>query len=236
MTVAGKIFAERKEAGRALMKEILTLVQLQHEGENVIASIGGFDLEYEGERFGKDGYRYTTMLMRTGADYEMELSMTVTPLGAVSRLEHALTISRVSGSAFPNVLPMPGADVRRTSPGTTARNSPSRGPGREASATSRGREGARRGYRRHTGSDLKGSVEATTRCRWLAGQVTRLSGRTRPTSVPSSASSPHRDYPAMVLTRPAILLRKASETIWAKQWSGRTLRRWRRNVTRVCEG
>ncbi|MGP2494406.1 Eco57I restriction-modification methylase domain-containing protein [Mesorhizobium sp. PUT5] len=90
MTVAGKVYTERKEAGRALMKEILTLVQLQQEGESIIGSIGGFDLEYEGQRFGKDGYRYTTMLMRTGADSEIELAMTVTPLGAISRLEHAL--------------------------------------------------------------------------------------------------------------------------------------------------
>lgn len=30
------------------------------------------------------------MLKRTGADYEIELPITVTPLGAVSRLEHAL--------------------------------------------------------------------------------------------------------------------------------------------------
>ncbi|WP_037155763.1 DEAD/DEAH box helicase family protein [Rhizobium freirei] len=90
MTVRDKAFDERKDAGRAVMKEILTLVQLQQEGVMVIATIGGFDLEYSGERFGKDGYRYTTMLMRTGADYEIELSMTVTPLGAVSRLEHAL--------------------------------------------------------------------------------------------------------------------------------------------------
>ncbi|TIQ41827.1 MAG: lactate dehydrogenase [Mesorhizobium sp.] len=90
MTVMGKAHAERKEAGRALMKEILTLVQLSHEGETVIASIGGFDLEYDGQPFGKDSYRYTTKLMRTGADYEIELPITVTPLGAVSRLEHAL--------------------------------------------------------------------------------------------------------------------------------------------------
>lgn len=89
MTVLDKRFDDRKEAGRALMKEILTLVQLQHEGETVIASIGGFDLEYSGERIGKDGYRYTTVLMRTGADYEIELSMAVTPLGAVSRIEHS---------------------------------------------------------------------------------------------------------------------------------------------------
>jgi septal ring factor EnvC (AmiA/AmiB activator) len=90
MSVTGKIYAERKEAGRTLMKEILTLVQLQQEGEAVIASIGSFDLEYSGERFGRDGYRYTTVLMRTGADDEIELPVTVSPLGAVSRLEHAL--------------------------------------------------------------------------------------------------------------------------------------------------
>ncbi|OPH81390.1 Eco57I restriction-modification methylase domain-containing protein [Nitrobacter vulgaris] len=90
MIVTGKTCGERKEAGRALMKEILTLVQLQQEGETVIASIGGFDLEYAGERFGRDGYRYSTLLLRTAAEYEIDLSVTVTPLGAVSRLEHAL--------------------------------------------------------------------------------------------------------------------------------------------------
>ncbi|RRH87135.1 lactate dehydrogenase, partial [Mesorhizobium tamadayense] len=90
MVVRGDAFTERKDAGRALMKEILTLVQLQHKGETIIASIGGFDFEYSGERFGKDGYRYATKLMRTGADYEIELPVTTTPLGAIARLEHAL--------------------------------------------------------------------------------------------------------------------------------------------------
>ena len=90
MTVTNDVHAERKLAGRAFLKEILTLVQLQQEGETVIASIGGFDLEYSGERFGRDGYRYTTMLQRTGAEYEIELPVTVTPLGAIARLEHAL--------------------------------------------------------------------------------------------------------------------------------------------------
>ncbi|PZR92164.1 MAG: lactate dehydrogenase [Stutzerimonas stutzeri] len=90
MNVTDTSYAGRKEAGRALMKEILTLVQLQQEGEAIIASVGGFDLEYEGQRFGKDGYRYTTMLLRTNAEYEIDLPMTVTPLGAVARLEHAL--------------------------------------------------------------------------------------------------------------------------------------------------
>lgn len=91
MTVLGKVHHERKEAGRSLMKEILTLLQLQQEGEVHLASIGGFDLVYEGERFGKgDGYRYATTLQRTRADYEVDLAVTVTPLGAISRLEHAL--------------------------------------------------------------------------------------------------------------------------------------------------
>ena len=30
------------------------------------------------------------MLLRTGSEYEIELPVTVTPLGAISRLEHAL--------------------------------------------------------------------------------------------------------------------------------------------------
>ncbi|MGV2113750.1 DEAD/DEAH box helicase family protein [Agrobacterium salinitolerans] len=91
MSVTGKPYTERKEAGRALMKEILTLVQLQQQGEVHIARIGGFDLVYIGEKFGRgDNYHYQTLLQRTGADYEIELPVTVTPLGAISRLEHAL--------------------------------------------------------------------------------------------------------------------------------------------------
>ncbi|WP_041751836.1 N-6 DNA methylase [Bradyrhizobium sp. BTAi1] len=90
MAVTGDPHVERKLAGRALMKEILTLVQLQQEGETVTASIGGFDVAYSGERIGRDGYRYTTMLLRTGAEYEIELPVTVTPIGAIARLEHAL--------------------------------------------------------------------------------------------------------------------------------------------------
>lgn len=90
MRVGETEFDERKLAGRALMKEILTLVQLQQEKEVIIATIGGFDLAYHGERFGKDGYRYDTFLQRTGGDYEIDLSVTTTPIGAISRLEHAL--------------------------------------------------------------------------------------------------------------------------------------------------
>ena len=90
MTVTGKAYVDRKEAGRALLKELLTLVQMQYEGEVAIARIGGFDLEFSGERGGRDGYCYETMLLRTGDDHEIDLPVTVTPLGAVSRLEHAL--------------------------------------------------------------------------------------------------------------------------------------------------
>jgi chromosome segregation ATPase len=89
-TVTGSSYDERKLAGRALMKEILTLVQLQQEGESVIASIGGFDLKFSGERFGKDGFQYATMLLRTGVEHEVELPITTTPIGAIARLEHAL--------------------------------------------------------------------------------------------------------------------------------------------------
>ena len=90
MTVVEKHYDERKSAGRALMTEILTLLQLQQEGQTAIASIGGFALVFEGERTGRHGFRYATLLLRTGFSDEVDLPVTVTPLGAVARLEHAL--------------------------------------------------------------------------------------------------------------------------------------------------
>jgi hypothetical protein len=90
MMVADERYDERKSAGRALMQEILTRVQRRQDGETTIAAIGGFDLAYSGERFGRDNYRYAVMLARTNADYEIELPVTVTALGAVARLEHAV--------------------------------------------------------------------------------------------------------------------------------------------------
>jgi N12 class adenine-specific DNA methylase/adenine-specific DNA methylase len=109
MSVTDKHYKERKEAGRALLKEILTLVQFQQEGETIIGSIGGFDIEYAGERIGRESYRYATMLIRTNAEYEIELPVTVTPLGAISRLEHALDDFEGEAERFRQRL----ADARR---------------------------------------------------------------------------------------------------------------------------
>ncbi len=93
MVVAGELHAERKLAGRALLKEIITLVQLQYAGETMIASVGGFDLVFteqaDNSRCSED-YQYGTHLARTGVDHEIDLPLTVTPFGAVARLEHAL--------------------------------------------------------------------------------------------------------------------------------------------------
>lgn len=116
MAVTGETYGERKLAGRALLKEILTLVQLQQEGDVVVASIGGFDVEYSGERFGRDGYRYTTMLLRTGAEYEIELPVTVTPLGAIARLEHALEDFESERERYRQRLPLPPRFVLRSEP------------------------------------------------------------------------------------------------------------------------
>jgi hypothetical protein len=91
MTVGGQSFAERKPAGRALMKEVMTLVHLQEENETTIATIGGFDLVFSGKSFGNDEYQYDVVLMRTGEETEIDLVLTVTPLGAVSRIEHVLS-------------------------------------------------------------------------------------------------------------------------------------------------
>ena len=90
MTVDQQSFTERKAAGRALMKEIMTLVHLRDEGDKPIATIGGFDLVFSGERFGRDDYRYEVALARTGVDTDIDLALTVTPLGAIARIEHVL--------------------------------------------------------------------------------------------------------------------------------------------------
>ena len=72
------------------MKEIMTLVHLQEEEEKTIATIGGFDLVFTGQRFGRDDFRYDVTIARTGAETAIDLVLTVTPLGAVSRIEHVL--------------------------------------------------------------------------------------------------------------------------------------------------
>ncbi len=90
MTVAGQSFTDRKPAGRALMKEIMTLVHLRQEDETTLAAIGGFDLVFCGQRFGNDEFQYDVALARTGAQTDIDLALTVTPLGAVSRIEHVL--------------------------------------------------------------------------------------------------------------------------------------------------
>ena len=90
MTVGGQSFAERKPAGRALMKEAMTLVHLQEENETTIATIGGFDLVFSGKCFENDEFEYDVALARTGAESEIDLALAVTPLGAVSRIEHVL--------------------------------------------------------------------------------------------------------------------------------------------------
>ncbi|WP_412052008.1 DEAD/DEAH box helicase family protein (plasmid) [Hoeflea sp. Naph1] len=90
LTVGGQYFTERKPAGRALMKEIMTLVHLQEENETTIATIGGFDLVFAGKCFGNDEFQYDVALARTDAETEIDLALTVTPLGAVSRIEHVL--------------------------------------------------------------------------------------------------------------------------------------------------
>jgi len=79
MSVKGKQYIERKEAGRALLKEILTLVQLRRDGDVIVASIGGFDLKYRGWRIGDDRYDYKTALIRTGMDDDVYFGVTLTP-------------------------------------------------------------------------------------------------------------------------------------------------------------
>ena len=53
-----------------------------------------------GERVGKDGFHYQTLLQRTGADYEVDLSMTVTPLAEVPNTSNRRPMPRNSARAI----------------------------------------------------------------------------------------------------------------------------------------
>jgi N12 class adenine-specific DNA methylase/adenine-specific DNA methylase len=88
MVVVPNPYDERKAAGRALMTEILTQVQLRKVGQSTLGAIAGFEIMFAGQRHGREGYAYTTAIKRNGFDHEIELDMTVTPLGAIARLEH----------------------------------------------------------------------------------------------------------------------------------------------------
>ena len=80
-----QIFTERKLAGRALMKEILSLVQLQHEDETVIASIGGFDLVFRPALRTRTAITTRPCFGAPARSSKSSLPVTVTPLGAIAR-------------------------------------------------------------------------------------------------------------------------------------------------------
>jgi hypothetical protein len=69
----------------------MTLVHLREEDEKTIARIGGFDLVFSGQRFGNDEFQYDVALARTGGETDIDFALIVTPLGAVSRIEHVLS-------------------------------------------------------------------------------------------------------------------------------------------------
>jgi N12 class adenine-specific DNA methylase/adenine-specific DNA methylase len=91
MSVLGVSCKDRKHAGRLLMRQILAMVEHRHDGEVELASVGGFDLVFAGESRDDHGFHYTTCLRRTGLDHEIDLPLTVTPAGAISRIEHVLS-------------------------------------------------------------------------------------------------------------------------------------------------
>jgi hypothetical protein len=89
MTVAGK--RSRAQGGRPRADEgDPDLRAAPAGGRGIIGSIGGFDLEYDGERLRQGRLPLYAPCCAHGAEHEVELAITVTPLGAIARLEHSL--------------------------------------------------------------------------------------------------------------------------------------------------
>lgn len=83
-------YTERPDAGSVLCTELVTLAHMNFVGEKNIASIGGFDLVFNGGQHRSGGYEYETVFTRAAKDLAVDLPLTVTPKGAIARLEHAL--------------------------------------------------------------------------------------------------------------------------------------------------
>ena len=86
MAVDGKLFRERKDAGAALLMHVLKAKTEKPFRPRGIGDVGGFDL-----RLGRDMFGWPALLIaRTGRDEAVKCEADLTPLGLVSRLEHAL--------------------------------------------------------------------------------------------------------------------------------------------------
>jgi hypothetical protein len=87
MTVDGKAFRERKDAGALLLMHVRKAETEKPFRPRMIGAVGGFDLH-----LGRDMYGWPALLiLRTGRDEAIKCETDLTPLGLVSRLEHALT-------------------------------------------------------------------------------------------------------------------------------------------------
>ena len=87
MTVDGKAFRERKDAGALLLMHVRKAETEKPFRPRRIGAIGGFDL-----RLGRDMFGWPALLIaRTVRDEALKCETDLTPLGLISRLEHALT-------------------------------------------------------------------------------------------------------------------------------------------------
>src|SRR5208283_2383269 len=87
MTVDGKAFRERKDAGALLLMHVRKAETEKPFRPRRIGAVGGFDL-----RLGRDMFGWPALLVAlTGRDEAVKCETDLTPLGLISRLEHALT-------------------------------------------------------------------------------------------------------------------------------------------------
>ena len=87
MTVDGKAFRERKDAGALLLMHVRKAETEKPFKPRRIGAVGGFDL-----RLGRDMFGWPALLIAlTGRDEAVKCETDLTPLGLISRLEHALT-------------------------------------------------------------------------------------------------------------------------------------------------
>ena len=91
MEVQGQTFAERKEAGAALLRVLRTVQFEGRQGDWELGMVGGFPLMLEARRYRQGAeLKIHLLLGRTHGPQEVEVEGDLSALGLVTRLEYAL--------------------------------------------------------------------------------------------------------------------------------------------------
>lgn len=90
MTLEDRVISDRRVAGTLLLSKVRLAERTRQPGTHPLGAIGGFDLACHARRAFPNGFEAILILKRSDYDHELAIDPEQTPMGLISRLEHAL--------------------------------------------------------------------------------------------------------------------------------------------------